>query len=159
MHPIKCKTCTRYIPEYLAHTHVITRGNTDYEVKICIYCKRARDKGWILIRKFNRWINPDVIDAIVEKSVTGIKPNKLTLAEITKPLAAFGYEKKGGIVLPKKKKVVQMTNKEKKRVTEMIGKQRFNTAISRKVGPRKTDTWLNWDAYDYKDDDLSTLLG
>jgi len=155
---IKCDTCDRQIKDYVAYSHFRRKKharlyNTDEELKICSYCNNAKMKGWVLFRKFNRWINPEVVEWLVAQHPDGMNPNKLTLKELTKPLIYYTKMKMDG--KPAKKQVKQMTSLEKKKLTAKLGKQKFNTAVKHE---KKADNWLGWDAYDFKEEDLSTLL-
>lgn len=151
----KCDTCNYNVARYLFNSISFARGKSVKRLNVCTKCYNKKNKGWVYISRFKRFIDPEIIEFLVSQHPEGLDVTKLTLAQVTKGIDKHKAE------LRKKQRVVQVTAKERKTITDKFGKGKFNPSISRKgeqSSTKKTDTWLNWDAYDYKEDDLSTLL-
>ena len=62
MNNIKCDTCERRVKSFVIYSH------TDFNnYKLCSKCSSLRDNNWILISSYMRWIDPKVIDCLIEE--------------------------------------------------------------------------------------------
>lgn len=159
---VPCHTCHRKTDTWTAYPHEVVIQGKKKTLRLCRVCTTARSTGKFLVTKFMRWVNPEVIECLVERSQTGLNPNKLTLKQLKRPIQFYGFVKTTeGIKKRFQKKTPLMTQKEKKDLNARLGKNKFNPTIVRKKGVyvNKSDAWSGWDAFDYKDEDLSTLLG
>lgn len=159
---VPCHTCHRKADYWTAYPHDVVIGGKKKTIRLCRVCTTARSTGKFLVTKFMRWVNPDVIECLVERSVDGLDPNKLTLKQMLRPIQFYGFSKTTGVIKKKTpKRIPLMTQKEKVKLNDRLGRQKFNQTIVRKKGVyvNKSDAWNGWDAFDYKDEDLSTLLG
>ena len=149
---VQCNTCQRNTKDFLTYDHFVMKLGKEKKLKICTYCNNSKGRGWIFINRFRRWIDPEVIEYIVNQNPEGVKISDLTLEKISKPLIFLTHIKRDGTPMKNcNKKTMLMTLQEKKKLTAKLGKQKFNTAVKNE---RKADYWQDWDSFDFKDDNL-----
>lgn len=131
----KCDVCPRHVPDYTMYIH----GNAS-EFKICQACQTKLTTLHYTIDRQKKCLIPPA------------NRPKRVYKKKEKPKHE-GWFKRGNLTV--------LTKDVRSKLKEKYGKGKFNPALKEQKAKtsKKTDTWLGWDSYDFKDEDLSTLIG